>query len=158
MMAAFRFRLEKILRLRRRAEREASRELGRAVSTQAAQRRRLADMAASRAELLGRRDDLQRGRVEPLLLAQNRYQIIVLERAEARGRARLAELEGEVAAARERLVEKSRARKLLEKLEERKRREWETEQARRERRELDSRPLRDRGMPIAMKAAAENGR
>ncbi|MBN2169897.1 MAG: flagellar export protein FliJ [Candidatus Krumholzibacteriota bacterium] len=157
-MAGFRFRLEKVLRLRRRAEREASRELGRAASARDAQKRRLAAMAEARAELLAHRDDLQRGHVQPALLTQNRYQIIVLERAEVRGRARLAELEREVAAARDRLVEKSRARKLLEKLEERRRREWTAEQARRERRELDSRPLRNRGMPIAMKAAAENGR
>lgn len=157
-MAGFRFRLEKILRLRRRAEREASRELGRAQSAANAQRRRLAEMAAARADLLARRDDLQRGRVQPALLGQNRFQIIVLERAEARGRERLVALEREVAAARERLVERSRARKLLEKMEERRRREWEREQARRERREMDSRPLRDRGMPIAMRAAAENGR
>ncbi|MCB9515199.1 MAG: flagellar export protein FliJ [Candidatus Latescibacteria bacterium] len=149
-MARFSFRLQKLLRLRERAEQDAALALGRLESELALARQELERSAALRRALLERRDRLQQGRVEPLRLGENRYQLLVLERADVLARQRLAAQEQGVRAARAVLQERSRERRLLEKLEERRRAEWELEEARRERRELDARPTPRHGMTIAM--------
>lgn len=157
-MTGFRFRMAKILRLRERAEQEAALELGRRQGLLDLCRKTLADMARSRADLLARRDDLQRGRMLPTLLAENRYQLIVLERATHAKEREYRVLEREVEAARLVLLERSRDRRLLEKLEERKREEFDLAELRREQRRLDESPPRKRGMAIAMSGPEPQGR
>lgn len=149
-MARFRFRLEKLLRLRERAEQDAALVLGRREGELALLRKERARGAELRRALMERRDRLQRGRVEPLRLGENRYQLLVLERADVLAQRRLEAQEAAVHEARAALRERSRERRLLEKLEERRRSEWELEEARRERRELDARPRPRHGMTIAM--------
>ena len=151
-MTGFQFRLAKILKLRVRREREAAREFARRQGLVEKCRRELDGTRQSRAELLQRRDSLQCGRVRPTALGENRYQIIVLERAETFCAQRLLQLERESESARRELIERSKERRLLEKLKERRRTEYEVEEARRERRELDARPLPRHGMAIAMRA------
>ncbi len=149
-MAVFRFRMEKILRLRERAEQDAALELARRQGRADACRQALARMAQSRADLFRRRDDLQQGRMLPRLLGENRYQLIVLERAAAAKEHQLLGLEREVEEARQALLLRSRDRRLLEKLGERKKEEFDLEESRRERRQLDERPAARRGTAIAM--------
>ncbi len=157
-MAVFRFRMARILRLRERAEQEAALEMGRRQGRLDLCRQSLKEMAQTRADLLARRDDLQRGRMLPTLLGENRYQLIVLERAthfkerECRG------LEREVEEARQTLVARSRDRRLLEKLAERQRAEFELSEMRRERRQLDERPQSRHGMAIAICGSERHGR
>ena len=120
---AFRFRLAKVLGLRERAEEDAARELARRQSLVNACNNELAAMARSREELLARRDSLQVGRVLPPLLGENRYQLIVLERATALAERRLKGLERDAEVARMALLERSKERRLLEKLRDRRREE-----------------------------------
>ena len=149
-MGRFRFRLQKVLHLRERAEQDAALELGRREGELLLVQQEMQQMAALRRRLLERRDALQQGRVEPPRLGENRYQIIVLERAGVLAQQRLRSREAAVREAREQLLLRSRERRLLEKLAERRRAEWEQEELRRERREADARPLPRRGMTIAM--------
>jgi flagellar FliJ protein len=147
----FRFRLSKLLKLRRRAEEEASRALAAALAEAEACRREIERDEANRLGLLTRRDRLMLGPLRTDNVSRNRYQILVLERALEARRRRLGELEAEVQRRRETLVERSRERKLLEKLAERRREDYEEEERRRENRERDSRPLPRHGMSIAMR-------
>ncbi len=147
---AFRFRLAKVLGLREHAEQDAARELARRQGLVNACRLELDRMARSREELLARRDSLQQGRVLPPLLGENRYQLIVLERATDLTERKLAGLEREAEAARRELMERSKERRLLEKLRDRRREEYELEERRRELREQDARPQPRHGMAIAM--------
>ena len=152
MMGAFRFRLQKIKELRVRAEEDAARELGRRLSLRLAKMQELARMSADKRNLLEIRNELQRGRVEPPRLAQNRYQIIVLEKATTQRQAELQILDAEVADAQAQLAERSRDRKLMDRLEERRREEHELEQRRLAQRELDEIPNAGHGTGIAMSA------
>ena len=149
-MPAFRFRLEKVLGLRLRAEKEAARKLGEQLFKRQACLKDLQGMAEQRRELLGRRDDLQSRRISPILLEQNRQQAIVLDKAIQAGQGRLADVDREVQAAQAELVARSRDRKLMEKLKERKRQEYDVEERRRERRESDALPRPAHGMTIAI--------
>lgn len=149
-MPRFRFRLEKILGLRERAEKEAARRLSELLNRRQACIREMERMGRERRRLIVRREELQHGKVQPASLQQNRYQIIVLDRAADFARERLAGLEAVLIAAREELTEKSRERKLIEKLQEKRRQEFELEERRRERREQDAQPRASRGMTIAM--------
>ncbi len=157
-MATFRFRMAKILRLRERAEQEAALEMGRRQGKLDLCRQSLMDMAQSRTDLLTRRDDLQRGRMLPSLLGENRYQLIVLERAAHHKERECRGLERAVEDARQTLLNRSRDRRLLEKLAERQREEFDLTEARRERRQQDERPQRRHGMAIAICAAERHGR
>jgi flagellar FliJ protein len=149
-MPRFRFRLEKVLGLRARAERDAARDLAVLLSRREHCRRRLGELDRERHGLLLRRARLQQGRVEPAQLGQNHYQLVVLARAIEAWRGRAASMEEEIRGARERLREKRREKKLLEKLKEKRRASFEEEERRRERRELDAMPAGTRGMAIAM--------
>lgn len=148
-MAAFRFRLAKLLGLREQAERDAAIEFARRDGLVRACAAELAELRTSRQELLRKRDGLQQGRLRPASLGENRFQLIVLERAEFSGRSRLETLRREAEAARLELLERSKARRLLEKLSERRRADHEQAEARRERREDDARPAPQRGTWIA---------
>jgi flagellar export protein FliJ len=64
----------------------------------------------------------------------------------------------ELQLARAALTERSRDRKLLEKLAERQLAEQRALEAARERRELDERPLPRHGMAIALRAVSADGR
>jgi flagellar protein FliJ len=157
-MAVFRFRMAKILRLRERAEQAAALEMARRQGRVDLCRQALANMARSRADLLARRDDLQRGRMLPSLLAENRYQLIVLERATVTRERECRNLEREVEEARLTLIARSRDRRLLEKLAERQREEFDLAELRRETRQLDESPQRSRGMAIAISGPEPHGR
>ncbi|MBM4117011.1 hypothetical protein FJ251_04595 [bacterium] len=156
--SGFRFRLEKLLRLRLRAEQDAAREVARREGPLREAQRDLAALKEARHHLLLRRDALQRERVEPARLEENRYQIIAVERGLPRAERRLAERERELLAARELLTQRSRARKLLEKLAERQAAEFVAAAAQRERRELDARPQARHGMAIALRALTADER
>ena len=149
-MAVFKFRLEKILGLRVRAEEQAAQALGRLLSQRLAWLQDLVRMRADKGLLLEIRNELQRGRVEPERLAQNRYQVIVLERAITRLQAELQELDRRVASAQDELAERRRDRKLLDKLEERRRDEFDLEERRREQKESDELPRKHHGTEIAL--------
>lgn len=155
-MPRFRFRLEKILGLRERAEKEAARRLSEILNRRQACLREMERLGQERRRLIVRREGLQRGRVRTAELQQNRYQIIVLDRAAVFARDRLADLENQIDAARETLTEKSRERRLIEKLKEKRLQEFELEERRRERRELDALPRARRGMTIAMNPPDRN--
>ena len=155
-MAVFKFRLEKILGLKLRAEEKAAQALGKILSLRLAKLGDLERMGGDKRYLLEIRNELQCGRIEPARLAQNRYQIIVLERAIAQRRAELQELDGRISVAQAELAERSKDRKLFEKLEERKRSEFELEERRREQKELDDRPRGRHGTEIALKATRKH--
>jgi len=139
-MAVFRFRLDKVLRLRLRAEQESARELGRLLSLQSLIEARIAKMQEGRVDLLERRNELQRGQMEVSRLDQNRYQIMVLDRSLMIAAGQLEDMARQVSAARAHLLERSRDRKLLDKLKERRREEHDEMERRRELREMDERP------------------
>ena len=141
-VAAFRFRLAKILRLRERAEREAAQRFARALAEQEESRRRQAALAEGQRALLAQRDALQRGRLVPALLAQNRWQLLALERSQRREAEQQRALAARAEACRELLVERMREKRLLEKLRERRWEEHVEDERRRERREHDDRPQR----------------
>ena len=151
-MARFRFRLEKVLDLRARAEKEAARRLGALLAQRDLCAREVARLDQDRRSLLARRGQLQQGRILPANLNQNRYQLLALERAAVTARARLGACERELGAARALLAEKRRQRRLVEKLKEHRRLSWETEEKRREQRALDDRPQTEGGMTIAWQA------
>lgn len=154
----FRFRLEKLLRLRLRAEQDAAREVARRELPLREAQRDLAALQTARHQLLLRRDALQRDRVDPRRLEENRYQILAVERGLPRAERRVAERAGELQVARELLTQRSRARKLLEKLAERQAEEFVVAAAQRERRELDARPQIRHGMAIALRALTADKR
>ncbi|MCP4548750.1 MAG: hypothetical protein GY835_20010 [bacterium] len=155
-MARFRFRLAKVLKLRERAEQDASRILSRILSLKQACLNKIESMQTSRYQLAEIRNELQRGQVNPPSIAQNRYQIIILEKGIFMEERKLRMIEIEEENARKVLLERSRERKLLEKYEERQREEFRLEEQQRENREQDERPLPRRnstpvrGMGIAM--------
>jgi flagellar export protein FliJ len=154
-MSKFRFRLAKVLKLRERAEQNASREVGRIISMQLACEKHIQDLEGNMSALLNKRNELQRGEVIPSQLAQNRYQIIVLERSQEMARFRLINIERELSAARLVLLEKNKAKQLLEKLRERQGEEFRMEQLRLECKEQDDRPQTRGGMGIAKASAVD---
>lgn len=154
----FRFRLEKLLRLRLRAEQDAAREVARREGLLREAQRDLAAVREARHQLLLRRDALQRARVETARLEENRYQIMAAERGLPLAERRLAERARDLQVARELLTQRSRARKLLEKLAERQAEEFAAAAAQRERRELDARPQARHGMAIALRALTADKR
>lgn len=150
--SGFRFRLEKLLRLRLRAEQDAAREVARRELPLREAERDLVALRDGRHQLLLRRDALQRDRVDPRQLEENRYQILAVERGLPRAERRVAERAAELREARELLTRRSRARKLLEKLAERQALDFVAAAAQRERREQDARPQARHGMAIALRA------
>ncbi len=146
---AFRFGLERILKLRQHSEDEKARELGALLSRRGKILRDLEALDASARELRERREELQKGRVRVDLLPWNRQQLQALARHREFTQERLAGVESEITRTREELLERSRKRKALEKLKERRREEYLEEERRRELREMDDRPRVAHGTRIA---------
>jgi flagellar protein FliJ len=157
-MARFHFRLATLLRLRVRAEQDAARAAARCESLLLEAQRERDALLAARHRLLLQRDELQRYRVEPARLRENHWQIVAVERVLPVADRRLSTRQRELQAARAALAERSRDRKLLEKLAERQLAEQLALEAGRERRELDNRPLPRHGMAIALRALSADGR
>ena len=95
------------------------------------------------------RERLQEGQIQVALLPVNRYQIQALARTRQRAVARLGEIDSEITGTREELLERTRKRKVLDKLKERRREEYLEEERRRELREMDDRPRPSHGTRIA---------
>ena len=148
-MARFRFRLDPVLGLRERTERERAGEHARVLAAQLAEEQR-------RDELIARRDDLR----EQLMRDHNRWDadtlrmtyahLAYLDRVivEAHERVDAAKLKTE--AARLRLVAAAKDRKVLETLKERRKEAFTLEAALAEQRELDDQNARgyDRAHPL----------
>ncbi len=149
-MAAFKFRLAKIRDLKQRAEEEAAQALGKLLSQRLIDLKRLSGMNRDKRMLLELRDELQMGKVEPARLSQNRYQVGVLENAIVSSQAQLQELDRRISQAQAVLQERSRERKLFDKLEEKRREEHALEERRREQKEMDDLPRKLHGTVIAM--------
>ncbi len=133
----FRFRLEKVLRHRRRLVDAAARDVAAASAAAHAAQARVADIAERIADFVetaarGRQTDL-----EPRRLTAECGFRVVLEAQRAHCEADLARALGRLETARTRLVEAHREQQILERLEAKQRREWELEQVRAERRQLD---------------------
>lgn len=157
-MTRFHFRLATLLRLRQRAEEDAARAAAASERLWRLAGQERDGLLAARHSLLLRRDELQRHRVEPAKLRENHFQIVAVERLLPGAERRLALRQRELQAARAALTERSRERKLLEKLAERRAAEHRAEEARRERREQDERPLPRHGMAIALRGLSTDGR
>jgi flagellar FliJ protein len=148
-MAAFRFGLARILKLRQRAEDETARRLGAQLSRRGKILRELEEMEDLARQLRRERERLQEGEIRVELLPQNRHQLQALARGRELALARLAEIESEITRTREELLERSRKRKALEKLRERRHEEYLENEKRRETREMDDRPRGAHGTRIA---------
>jgi len=148
-MGAFRFRLEKVLRLRQREEDEAGRALAVLLSKRVLLLRRIQDFQAMRIELTERRRSLQIGEVRVAELSENTLRLDALGRGEARARGELREMDRLVDLQRRELLERRRKRKVLSELRERRLEEHRLEESRRELREADDRPKPIHGMGIA---------
>jgi flagellar FliJ protein len=155
-MAVFRFRLARLLRLRERAERSAAQRLGMARSELEESRRCLAALQGQRDLLLARRDDLQRGRLLPALLIENRWQLVAAGKGIHREDERRQALEAHAENLREALIERMREKRLLEKLRERRLAEHVEAENRRERKEQEERPFARHGMAVAMESPSES--
>jgi flagellar FliJ protein len=134
---AFRFRLETVLRVRRRREEAAALELAAAQRAQRGQEEMLAGLEDGRRrerqalERLARKGLLARD----LLLHQD-YEWALAWRLE-RERRHLGELAAACEEKREALLARSREKKVLENLKERQHKLWRQEEARREQKLLD---------------------
>jgi flagellar FliJ protein len=133
----FRFRLEGVLRIRRRLEEAASIELAGAVAAARGQERLLEGLEAERQSHRQALAELSRGGLlaRDLLLHRD-YERGLGRRLEREG-ARLKELEAACEERRLALLERSRAKKVLERLKERQEHEARLSQARAEQKELD---------------------
>lgn len=136
-MAKFRFKFESVLRVRRIAEDEAQR----ALAAHLRERMILAgELRGMQETIVSSRHDLAdglRGKVNLDDVAGfARYSLQVRARAQSIV-LRLAGVEKNIDAARQRLLDATRKRKALELLEERHREAWTAEQARRETAKLD---------------------
>lgn len=145
-MSAFRFRLDRVLRLRERAEREQARALGEALREEAAREaeaRAAAERLARAAEQIGAADghELPAGALANLRLARGAAE----EQVDA-ARERVDEAGRQVDEERERWHEKRRDVRTLEKLREHRHEEWKLDETRREQKQSDdqtsSRPRR----------------
>jgi flagellar protein FliJ len=143
-MPRFRFRLEKILRLRKHDEDQSSRELALLLGKKAELQLKIEAQKEQRGSLLKRRFDIQIGEVDVQIVAANGSQIELTRRVEADLQSRIFALEPEITRKREELLEKSRRRKALDKLKQRQQGEHKVEENRRELREADERPHRPR--------------
>ena len=136
-MARFRFKLEAVLQHRRNLEDVAQRELAKTLRQRMILTDQLRSMQQTITESKRQLGDGLSGRVDLDQIGQfARYSGQVRLRAQAIV-VRLAGVEKEIQAARERLMEATRDRKALELLEERQRQAWQAEQDRREAAELD---------------------
>ena len=133
----FRFRLERVLRLRQRQVETVSRELAAARSALAAAeadaRRAARDLQTSRQEAAAARQ----GWLDPAQLARLGAWHDAQRRVVERRQAEVADAQQAVAAVQARLQEAWRDREVLERLRERQYQQWRLEEARRERRDLD---------------------
>ncbi len=148
-MASFRFRLERIRKMRKREEDSAARELGQLLGRRAVILHEIDEMRGRRRDLMTRRGRLQTGEVDVPAVADNSRQLEAAGRGEAHLRSRLIALEKDISRKREVLLERSRKRKVLDKLRERQEEEHRQEENRQELKEADDRPRRARGMGIA---------
>ena len=148
-MPVFRFRLEKVLKLRQRDEDEVARRLGALLSRRGKILREINSCDEGARSLRLERERLQEGRIQVALLPVNRYQLQALARTRQRAVERLDEIDSEIRGTREELLERTRKRKVLDKLKERRREEYLEEERRRELREMDDRPRPSHGTQIA---------
>ncbi len=148
-MARFRFRLERIRKLRKREEDTVARELGELLGRRALILREIDDCQGRRRSLMTRRGDLQTGEVDVPAVSHNAIQLEAVGRGEVHLRGKLGQLEKEISRKREALLERSRKRKALDKLRERQEYEHRVEEDRQEIKEADDRPRKARGMGIA---------
>ncbi|MBC8366627.1 flagellar export protein FliJ [bacterium] len=148
-MARFRFRLERIRKLRKREEDTVARELGELLGRRALILREIDDYQGRRRSLMTRRGDLQTGEVHVSAVSHNALQLEAVGRGEAHLRGKLTPLEKEISRKREALLERSRKRKALDKLRERQGNEHRVEEDRQELKEADDRLRKARGMGIA---------
>ncbi|MDP6418803.1 MAG: hypothetical protein QGG80_05000 [Candidatus Krumholzibacteria bacterium] len=148
-MKKFRFRLEKLLNIRRQAEEDLARKLSSLGAEKRNILRELGEMGRERQGLVQTRSGLQKGELTLPLVEMNRYQIQVLERASERRLARLDEVESEIRRTREVFLERSRERKAVDKLREKRHREYLQQERQMERKELDDQPWRGSGTGIA---------
>ncbi|HEX7898198.1 MAG TPA: flagellar export protein FliJ [Planctomycetota bacterium] len=136
-MSAFRFRLERLLEIRRAKEEVAQRDFAEAARAAQAEARALAALLAEEEESKRASRELRRG---PLDLAALRLQEGYLSAVDKRVRAsrgRLLELQAAEAGKRRALVEAMKAVKVLERFRERKLAEWILSADRDERKVLD---------------------
>jgi flagellar export protein FliJ len=133
----FRFRLDKVLRHRRRLVDAAARDLAEATATMNAAQARVAETAERIADFVEAAARARQTDLDPRRLVAERGYRDFLEAQKARHDADLAAAVDQREGARERLVAAHRDQQVLERLEERQRQAWEGEQARRERRQLD---------------------
>lgn len=131
-MARFQFRLDPLLRLRRRSEEDAKAALGRAIAEEARQRGILASQEVELEESISAQRSAREGEIwvqgQILALGWNE-----LQKAEiARQMVRIHQAAEGVAQARGVLMEARRAVQILEKLRERRKTQWTLDQLRKE--------------------------
>jgi flagellar export protein FliJ len=133
----FRFRLDKVLRHRRRLVDAASRDVAAAAAAAQAARERAAEVARRLEDFI---ETAARARLTDLdpqrLGAECRFRD-VLEAQRSRSEADIVAALALLEEARDRLVEAHRNQQILERLEAKQRQDWELEQVRLERRQLD---------------------
>jgi flagellar export protein FliJ len=133
----FRFRLDKVLRHRRRLVDAAARDLATATTAAQVAQARVAETAERIADFVEAAARARQTHLDPQRLVAETGFRDVLEAQRNRVEAELVAALGRLEAARERLVEAHRDQQILERLEEKQRRDWELEQVRIERRQLD---------------------
>lgn len=131
-MAAFRFRLETPLKLRRHAEEEASKALAERMRALEAREARMADLRGQlTGSVEGRKEALLAGNFQPHLQMVDMGWFAALKMRMATCHGEIQAAQAEVDAARGRLVEARRAVKVLEMLRERRQRQWRQAENRR---------------------------
>lgn len=133
-MSAFRFRLERLLEVRRAKEDVAQRDFARASGAAREETRRLAALLAERED--GGRDP-RRGPLDLAALRQREDHLGAVDRRVRACRDRLAEFARAEDEKRRALVEAMKAVKVLERFRERKLAEWARSEDRKEREVLD---------------------
>ncbi len=133
----FRFRLDKVLRHRRRLVDAAARDVADATATLQSAQERVAEIAERIADFVETSAHARQAVLEPRRLVAERAFRDVLEEQRAAREAALVAAAEHLETARDRLVEAHRDQQVLERLEEKQRQDWEREQIRLERRQLD---------------------
>lgn len=131
-MARFQFRLDALLRLRRRAEEDARAALGHAIAAEERQKELLLGLEAELEESIAEQRRSREGEIwiEGQILAMGWNARRKIEIVDQKGR--IAKASDAVKAARDALVEARRAVQILEKLRERRKAQWALAERRKE--------------------------
>lgn len=132
-MARFKFRLEVVLRQRQRAEDECKRALGEKLAALVDLQnalKRLDEQARTASEDL--RNNHLTGAIDLTYLAAHRRYMNAMQQRGIEVAQRIVGANAEVEAARAKLAEAAKARKVIEKLRERQLERWQSDQARKE--------------------------